>query len=317
MDGYTSGSPSVSIVVLNWNGWRDTLRCLASLDKLDYGNYKILVVDNASTDGSEARIRAARPDVELIQTGTNLGYAGGNNVGISLSLKRDADYVWILNNDTVVHPNALDAAVAVAESKRDAGIIGSSQFASLTPWQEAELYPTAVRHLRYRDVVVVCSGHREAVGPSFHRVGHVNGAALLFRSRMLQEVGSFDEQYFHYAEDLDLSERVSRAGWDVMLACNSHIWHARGSSLHSQSPQAVYYQVRNLLLMRRKLFGHGILKTALRHPRFSLRTVGTVVQGARGDWAMPLAVLHGIADAIRLRSGKRDLAGEKRGAGHA
>src|SRR5215213_2485085 len=99
--------PKVFIIILNWNGWQDTLECLASLNGLAYSSYEIVVVDNGSTDESEIRIREARPDITLLQTGSNLGYAGGNNVGIRYALEQGAEYVWLLNNDTVVHPASL------------------------------------------------------------------------------------------------------------------------------------------------------------------------------------------------------------------
>ncbi len=301
-------SPKVFVVVLNWNGWQDTLRCLASLDELDYGNYSVLVVDNASTDDSEARIRSSRPDVEFIQSGENRGYAGGHNIGIRYALDHGADYVWVLNNDIVVRPEALTASVAVAEADPKVGIVGSSQFQSLEPWQDAELYITAARHAGRRDVMVSCPGHKDPSGYSHHRVSFVSGGALLLRSEMLRQVGAFDERYFHYAEEVDLNERASAAGWHIVLACNSHIWHARGKSLPAQSPQALYYRARNHLLMRRKLAGRRVWKTLLREPRFTYEFVmKPFTRLARGDWAAPLAVLFGVIDAARQRTGRRDL----------
>src|SRR5689334_13312211 len=118
-------SPSVSVVLLNWNGWKDTIPCVESLRQLGYANVQIVVVDNASTDESEERIRAACPDVTLLQSGANRGFAGGNNVGIRYALEHSADYVWLLNNDTLVRPNTLSALVARAESDPRIGFVGS------------------------------------------------------------------------------------------------------------------------------------------------------------------------------------------------
>src|SRR5262245_30272693 len=99
--------PRVITIVLSWNGRADTLACLASLRDLRYPAHEVLVVDNASTDGSPEAIRRAHPEVSLIENPENLGYAGGNNVGIAMARSREADFVWLLNNDTRVAPDAV------------------------------------------------------------------------------------------------------------------------------------------------------------------------------------------------------------------
>jgi len=121
-------TPLVFIIVLNWNGKDDTLECLGSLQQLDYPNFETVVVDNGSTDGSEDVIRSAFPSVNFIQTGRNLGYAGGNNVGIKHALSHGADYVWLLNNDTTVDPNALTALVETAQADPKIAVVGSKIF---------------------------------------------------------------------------------------------------------------------------------------------------------------------------------------------
>src|SRR5579863_8615618 len=108
--------PKVSVIVLNWNGGNDTVGCLSSLQRLNYENCSVIVIDNGSTDDSPALIREAFPDVELLETGQNLGFAGGCNVGIRRALAQRADFIWLLNNDTTVHPDALNAMVEKAET---------------------------------------------------------------------------------------------------------------------------------------------------------------------------------------------------------
>src|SRR5450830_1576724 len=99
----------VDVVVLNWNGWQDTIACLASLQRQDYPHFNLLVVDNGSTDGSVDQIKKAMPALELLQTGANLGFGGGCNAGIKLALARGADYVWLINSDATVDSGALSA----------------------------------------------------------------------------------------------------------------------------------------------------------------------------------------------------------------
>ncbi|MGP8012425.1 MAG: glycosyltransferase family 2 protein, partial [Halobacteriota archaeon] len=116
--------PKVAIVVLNWNGKRDTVECLASLNEIDYSNYEILLVDNGSTDGSQKYFRAQYPEIELIENEMNLGFAEGNNVGIRHAMNGRADYVLLLNNDTFVHPKFLSELVRVAEGGSRIGFVG-------------------------------------------------------------------------------------------------------------------------------------------------------------------------------------------------
>ena len=119
-------APAVVIVLLNWNGWRDTHACLGSLAGLDYPNYEVVVVDNASTDGSEAELRKRHPKLTLLQSGANLGFAGGNNVGLRSALAHGAEYVWLLNNDTLVEPDALSELVGKMQREPDLGLCGST-----------------------------------------------------------------------------------------------------------------------------------------------------------------------------------------------
>src|SRR5947199_350495 len=109
-----NSSPKVACVVLNWNRWADTIECVNALKECIYPQLSLIIVDNGSTDDSLARIRSAHPKVLLLESGKNLGFAGGNNIGIRYALAHGADYVWLLNNDTTPAPDAVAALVAKA-----------------------------------------------------------------------------------------------------------------------------------------------------------------------------------------------------------
>ena len=116
--------PRVTIIVLNWNGRDDTLACLSSLSELDYPSYEIVVVDNGSGDDSVEAIRASFPRVTLVETGENLGYVGGNNLGLEYARAAKADYALLLNNDTEVAPDFVHMLVDAAQAGPDIGIAG-------------------------------------------------------------------------------------------------------------------------------------------------------------------------------------------------
>src|SRR5690349_10083679 len=106
--GSMASTPKIAVVILNWNGCKDTLECIASVRKIDYPEFEVIVVDNGSTDGSVDAFKRISPSITILETGRNLGYAGGNNIGIEEALRRRAQFVFLLNNDAVVAPAILD-----------------------------------------------------------------------------------------------------------------------------------------------------------------------------------------------------------------
>jgi len=299
--------PLVSIIVLNWQRPTETLRCLASLKDLVHPRLQIVVVDNGSGDGSQETICQARPDLSVVQTGRNLGFAGGNNIGIRKAMATGADYVWILNNDTVVEPRALSEAVAAAALDNRIGIVGSVTYTSSEPWSGARIYPTGGLWDDRAERFLLCDGGPECADRGVHRVDFVQGTMLL-RVSMLTEIGLLDERFFHYFEERELSHRARARGWGVVLACRSHIWHAGGATLSWESPQALYYFVRNLLLFGRAAWGASPGMTLLREPGrvwWLANNLGRWLLRGRFNYAT--AVLLGLVDGVRGRTGRRSL----------
>ena len=124
---------SVAVVVLNWNGWRDSVQCIQSLKQMDYPDCRIVLVDNASSDDSVLQIRKAFNDLDVLQSGANLGFGGGCNVGIRKALALGVDYIWLINSDTRVAPDALSCLVEVAEASSQVGRLVLSFMKCMTP----------------------------------------------------------------------------------------------------------------------------------------------------------------------------------------
>ncbi len=233
----------VAIVVLNWNGWQDTLACVASLQRLTYGNFEILVVDNGSTDGSVAQIQDAFPTVALLQTGANLGFGGGCNVGIRHALAQGADYVWLINSDATVDPAALTALVQVADSNPALGSVGSVLYEVDQPGQ-VQLWGGGRVNLWLGR-----SEHCVAPGP----ISFISGASLLLRRVALEQVGLFDEAlFFMYWEDTDLGFRLAHAGWQLAVAEESKVWHKQSASLGLGNPLLDEYATRSCVRFLRR-----------------------------------------------------------------
>lgn len=226
----------VEVVVLNWNGWRDTLDCVASLQKQNYANFGLIVVDNGSTDGSPEHILGHHPFVELLQTGANLGFGGGCNAGIRAALERNADYVWLINSDSTVDVGALSEMVVTAEHNSQIGAVGSVLY-EMDQVDQVQLWGGGK--------VQFWSGRsRHQLKPS--RLDFVSGASLLLRREALEMIGLFDDQiFFMYWEDTDLGFRLRQAGWQLAVAEKSRVWHKQSASLGKGSQLLDEYFTRS------------------------------------------------------------------------
>ncbi len=230
--------PLVYIIVLNYNRRDDTLECLESLFRIDYPNYIVLVVDNASSDGTAEAVRKAYPDAEVLENEKNLMYAGGNNEGIKLALAKGAEWVLLLNNDTVVDKRLLPEMLKAADKRPDAGVIGpmiyyySSKGVAAESGQQPEAGLPAIWYAG--GIVKLWMGltaHRGLREEDTGRYGrteetdYVTGCAMLISRACLEKVGLLDTSYGMYAEDADFSLRARRAGFGLVFAPGGKVWH--------------------------------------------------------------------------------------------
>jgi len=294
-------NPLVVIILLNWNGWRDTVACVESCRRLTYPNFRLVIVDNGSSDGSGAILRERCPDAELIQAGDNLGFAGGNNIGIRRALEQGAEYVWLLNNDTVVDAEALSALVRVAEDDEATGMVGSKIFyhdnTRLIWYAGAALDPKMPHRLHHHGLNREDRGQYDEVCPA----GFITGCSLLARREMVEAVGLMDEEFFLYFEDADWSARAAARGWKLMFCPQSVVYHKVSMSVGgSGSPVAFYYSARNLLHFVRRNFP-GRFYSALAYDLFEY----VLVNVKKGRRAAARGALKGIGDYLTSRMGKK------------
>lgn len=282
-----TAAPKVFIILVNWNGWQDTIECLQSLEVLDYPNKEVVLVDNGSTDQSVQKIRAEYPGITLIESKENRGFAGGNNLGINYAMKKDANYFWLLNNDTVVEKNALSALVERMENNPAIGICGSKLI-----------------YYHQRDTVQVLGGgsYNKWLGiPRNFGEGQpvslpinqkqieqeldfIIGASMLVSRKFLDEVGLLSEDYFLYYEEIDWG---IRAGDNFLLgfAPESIVYHKEGASTgasnrnkNSKSRLSDYYLVKNRFKLTLKFYPYLL-------PVMYLTTLWTIVNRMRrGQW---------------------------------
>ena len=241
--------PQVTIIILNWNGLADTLACLESLMHLDYtGDCEILVVDNGSTDGSPPIIRERFPGVTLIEVGENLGFTGGNNVGLQWALERGSDYALLLNNDTEVAPDFLRLLVKAAETDPQVGIAGPTIYY----YEEPQTVWSAGGGIDWQRGTTWMVGLDERdtgqFGETPREMDFVTGCALLVKRDVLQRVGLLDDRFFTYYEDTEWCVRARRAGFKIVHVPATKMWHKIPLDARENSETVYYYMIRNRLL---------------------------------------------------------------------
>ena len=281
--------PRVFCVIVNWNGWQDTLVCLASLRAQDYPHLQVLVVDNGSTDGSVQRIGDAHPWVTLHETGKNLGFARGCNAGTRLAYQCGADLVWLLNNDTGAPPNTLSLLVRTALAHPEAGAIGSVLLYMRAP-EKVQAWGGGTINLLTAYTAPFTAPASFTPANTF-----LTGASLLLPRRTLEQVGLFYEGFFMYCDDSDLCLRIHRAGLPLVVCAETAILHKEGGSSPKRSPLIDQFATTSTL---------RLLERAAPIPLLSMVAYLALRLGnrlLRGRFANATAVAKGIAVFVTER----------------
>lgn len=279
----------VFLIILNWNGWELTRDCLESVNKTtDYGlqssvdgrrktvdslNIEIVVIDNGSTDGSVEKIKksitgikgtTSITSIKIIENQANLGFAGGNNVGIRYALENGADYICLLNNDTRVSHGFLEELIKVAESNNNIGIVGGKiyfekgyefhkdryqkkDFGKVI-WYAGGLIDWNNVYASHRGVDEVDVGQYERE----EETEYVNGCLMLIKKEVFEKIGLLYKKYFLYFEENDFCQRAKKAGFKLYYAPKSIIWHLNAGSSGSGSDLHDYFLTRNRLMFGMK-----------------------------------------------------------------
>ncbi len=241
-----NGYPKIAIIILNWNGLPDTLECLKSLQKIEYPNYAVVVIDNGSR-GNDAEVirRKFGNFVSVIQEEKNLGFAGGCNVGIRWALHSNANYVFLLNNDTIVDPNVLIELIKAFQNDAQIGIVGPKVYF----YEQPNIIYTAGGKVNF------WTGNTPLIGKcavdhgqfdDIEEVDYVCGCALLIKEETIKQIGLLNEKYFAYYEETEWCTKARKTGFKIVYAPKAKIWHK--SSKTGTSELGMYYMTRNRFL---------------------------------------------------------------------
>lgn len=293
-------SPQVFIIILNWNDFQSTLLCLESLKSLTYPNYKIMVIDNGSTNESVKEL-SAFPNIELHQNEHNLGFAGGNNQAIKKAISNGADYVWLLNNDSTVEPNCLTKLVNAAENDKQIGLVSPVIYDSD---DKSKIQHAATRFdlsiPLMEEAYEIETAARWQTEMPFGMV--VWGTALLISKQTVNAIGLLDEHLFAYAEDTDYSIRNIKAGFKNVTVFDAKVWHQ--GHVGVRKPHYYYYTVRNSFYFWKK---HLPIKPFLRILRWQLHSIKERIDTLNDHPQQKESVLLGMWDALIWKGGEYNL----------
>jgi len=231
----SSAMPSVAIVLLNWNSTDDTLACIESIRKLTYENCQVVVIDNASRSTEYHALRSGCADELILRQKRNLGFAGGCNAGIRWALENGFEYVWLLNNDTVVAPESLAELVRAMQSDPRIGIVGGIIYY----WNDPERIQTAGGFIDPETGRGGMLGVNELDAGQFRDdfdVEYASGGMSLVRVGAIREVGLLDERFFMYYEDTDWGLRMRARDWRVITASSAKTWHKDKATAGNRKP---------------------------------------------------------------------------------
>lgn len=241
---------SVLVVIINWNLKHDTVACLESVHKTEYP-CQIIVVDNGSQDNSAAYIARRFPHIKMLALPYNTGFAVACNLAIQEGLDEHTQYILLLNNDTIVHPDFFTELVQAARANPQAGILGPKVYSATEP---GRLWHAGARRRRWVLAAVDLGRNQRDNGQFEHirEVDYIFGCSMLIRRQVFEHVGMLDTGYFLYLEDLDFCLRAQAVGYRLLFVPQAKVWH-QGSASTAQNPAwRKYHLAKSTLYFLRK-----------------------------------------------------------------
>ncbi len=293
-------NPKVFIIILNWKNWPDLKECLESVKNNDYPNYRVIIVDNDSKE----KPNISDPEIKIIYNKENLGFSGGNNVGIKYALENNADYVLLLNDDTVVEQDFLTELIKATESAPEIGLAGSKIYYHE---DRNKIWSAGGKINWFYNKGTLRGWGKNDQGqydnPAIQETPHLTGCCLLVKRETIKKIGLLSEDYFLYYEDTDWCFRARKAGYKCIFVPKSKIWHKISRSAVAESSTYIYYHVRNGLIFSSK-FAPIYIKPFVHLDvlwRILKQIIKLLIPNKRA-WVKP--ILLGIKDFYLKRYGK-------------
>lgn len=297
-----TGAPRVAVIIVNYNGYELTRECLASFAKVSADDYSLIVVDNASVDGSVARLRAEFPRVRYLESASNLGFSGGNNLGLAAAYQLGVEYVFFLNNDTVVSENIF-ALADFLERNREVAMVAPLTFYYDDP--ETVSFGGGELNRNTGRITFLHKGTTRAGLPAqVVYCSFLEGAAIMARAEAVRRAGGFNDDYFLNSEEAELCVKVADLGYRLALFTSCSVWHKVSQTMGTGSELLSYFVYRNRL--------HFIRNNA---QRLGFREIRAIVHNYLASYLSLLIKSRNFSAARGLLHGVADFAAGVKGAG--
>lgn len=290
-------------IILTFKSWDNTLECLESISANEFPNNHVIILYFSKTDQIDEMIRSNYPWVVTVQLSVNKGYAGNNNVGIKDAIEQGANWILILNDDTILAPDFYSQLLQSAEEDPRAGMLGPLVYHA----DEPKVIQSAGGYIdsHWNGLHAGIDQHDTGQYTSDREVDWLNGCAILCRADVLRDIGGMDERFFLYNEEVDLCLRVKQSGWKIKIVPGAKIWHKGVSRNYQPSPYVTYYMVRNHFFLLKK--HKAPLKVKIGALAAQIRMIASYT--LRPKWRHKRghrdAAAQGLLDFIFHRMGKR------------
>jgi GT2 family glycosyltransferase len=287
--------PLVSVITVNYNQAEVTMEWLHSIEQISYPNYEVIIVDNASADNKLEIYLMDYPNVKLVKSAVNRGFAGGNNLGIEKAI---GELLLLLNNDTEVEAGFLEPLVAFMQDNPQAGIISPK----IKYFHQPDIIQYAggynINPLTGRGKFIGSGKPDSGQFNSTHATGLIHGAAMLFSRQLIRQAGLMEESFFLYYEELDWGERAKRAGYTLYMVGQSVVYHKESVSVGKNTPLRMYYTTRNRTLFMKRNFPQAAFILYILF--FTCVSTPKNITGllAKREWQLLKAFLKGAFDGF-------------------
>jgi GT2 family glycosyltransferase len=259
--------PLVWIIIVNWNSETDTIECLKSIFRIDYENYRVMVVDNGSTPKSVEGIKKEFPEIVIIKNKENTGYTGGNNIGIEYALINFAEYILLLNADTVVEKSFLSILVEFGESEKEVALLSPKIYYYEMPlicqWTASRIN---LKKLIFSDLSKNIESNISGKDICLW------GTSLLIKAKVIKQIGTLNERFFAYWEDTEYSIRAIKAGYRNSVVGKAKVYHKHQLPKENGNPKSgyyYYYYSRNKFLL-----GEMHIQSKFNHFQYRIKCIG-------------------------------------------
>lgn len=293
---------NVVIIIVNWNGYKDTIECLTSLKKLSYKNLSTIIVDNGSTDKSVYEIETAFPDINILKLSTNIGFTGGSNAGIQAALDMHADYIFLLNNDTLIDNKLLvDSMVEYSEKHKDVGILSPV----VLKYPEGTISFGGGNLDRNTGIIKLDKTNDKYISSSIESARMVNfiyGCSLFIKVDLLKKVDGFYEPYFLTSEESELCVKALDLGYKLVLLEHLYLYHKVSQSMVHGSFLWAYFLYRNKLFFIKRNAKAFSLADLIKVIIYYLRNLAGCLR--MRNYSAATGIIRGVLDFALGREGK-------------